>query len=110
MKWYRRLYVGKTAKKDRYRIVGKVKWKRPQAGAYLLTFPSNEQNLLDIYPANAMLWPYFRRKDIFVIGIAKGYEEALELACHIVTEVYANTGKFDIRGYISSETEERQGE
>lgn len=100
MKWYRRLYIGENARKDRYRIVGKVKWKRPQHDSYLITLPSNEQNLLDIYPANAMLWRYFRRSDIFVLGIAKGYDEATELACRIVEEVYRNTGAFDIRGYI----------
>ena len=61
MKWYRKLYVGETAGKDRYRIVGKVRWNRPQRNAYLITLAANESDLLDIYPANTMLWPYFRK-------------------------------------------------
>lgn len=101
MRWYRKLYVGETARKDRYRIVGKVKWRRLQKkNAYLITLASNEANLLDIYPANTMLWPYFRKKEILIVGIAVGYEEAVELACHIVAEVYSGTGSFDVRGYI----------
>ena len=100
MRWYRKLYVGETARKDRYRIVGKVRWKRFQKNAYVITLASNEANLLDIYPANAMLWPYFRKKEILIVGIAGSYEEALELACHIVAEVYSGTGSFDVRGYI----------
>lgn len=101
MRWYRKLYVGETAKKDRYRIVGKVRWGRLQKkDAYLITLASNEANLLDIYPANTMLWPYFRKNNVLIIGIAKGYEEAVELACHIVAEVYTATAGFDIRSYI----------
>ena len=106
MKWYRKLYVGEKARKDRYRIVGRVKWRRPQLDAYLITIASNAQNLLDIYPANTMLLRYFRKKDIFVLGIAHGYEEAVELACHIVAQVYTDTGAFDIRSYIRKRQEE----
>lgn len=100
MRWYRKLYVGKTAKKDRYRIVGKVKWKHPQKDAYLITLAANAANLLDIYPANTMLWHYFRKKELMIVGIARGYEEAVRLACDIVSEVYSDTGSFDVRGYI----------
>ena len=104
MKWYRKLYVGETVKKDRYRIIGKVRWGRLQKkDAYLITIASNEANLLDIYPANTMLWPYFRRKEILIVGIAKGYEEAVELACHIVAEVYTATGGFAVRRYIEEQ-------
>lgn len=100
MRWYRKLYVGETAKKDRYRIVGKVRWKRPQRNAYLIALAVNEADLLDIYPANTMLWPYFRKNETFIVGIARGYEEAVELACHIVAEVYTDTGGFDVRSFI----------
>lgn len=101
MRWYRNLYVGEKAKKDRYRIVGKVRWRRLQKkDAYLITLASNEANLLDIYPANSMLWQYFRKSDLLIIGIAKGYEEATELACHILAEVYTATAGFDVRNYV----------
>lgn len=100
MRWYRKLYIGETARRERYRIVGKVRWKRIQTDAYLLTLAANEKNLLDIYPANTMLWPYFQKSDILIIGIARGYEEAVELACHIVAEVYTATGGFAVRDYI----------
>ena len=66
----------------------------------LLLIAANESDLLDIYPANTMLWPYFRKNEVFIVGIAKGYEEAVELACHIVAEVYTDTGNFDVKGFI----------
>ena len=39
-------------------------------------------------------------KDIYVVGIAKGRMEALELVRDIIDEVYHNTGGFDISGYL----------
>ena len=101
MRWYRKLYVGETAKKDGGRMVARVKCRRPQRNAYLITLASNEANLLDIYPANTMLWKHFYRPELLVVGIAKGYEEAVELACHIVAEVYTDTGGFDVRSYLA---------
>ncbi len=100
MRWYRKLYIGETARKDRYRIVGKVKHRRPQRDAYLITLATNEKNLLDIYPANTMLWHYFYKSSILIVGIAGSHEEAVELACQIVTQVYQDTGSFNVRSYI----------
>ena len=100
MRWYRKLYIGERAKKDRHRIVGKVKHRRPQKDAYLITLATNEKNLLDIYTANTMLWRYFYKSDILIVGIARGHEEAVELACHIIAQVFRDTGDFNVRDYI----------
>lgn len=110
MRWYRKLYVGETAKKDRYRIVGKVRHGRLQKNIYLITIASNKKNLLDIYPSNTMLWNYFKQSDVLIVGIAKGYDEAVELACRIVTEVYERTGGFDVRSYIRERNGKKQPE
>ena len=38
--------------------------------------------------------------DIFVVGIAGGYDDALYLVEEIAKEVYEKTGDLDIRSYI----------
>lgn len=104
MKWYRPLYLGEKAKAAKLKTMKKVKEKRVQRDTYFITLPSNPANLLDIISANQLLWPYYRRrrvrKKIWVIGIAKGKEEAFELVRTIVDEVYQKTGGFDIREYL----------
>ena len=57
-----------------------------------------------MYSANVLLQPHLKEKkvlkDIYVVGIAKGRMEALELVRDIIDEVYHNTGGFDISGYL----------
>lgn len=103
MRWYRRLFVGETAKKDKYKIIGKLRLRRPQIDAYIITLASNSANLLDIYPANQLLFPYFRKQDYFIVGIARGYEEAAELAFRIIVSVYKATGSFAVKEYFEKQ-------
>ena len=104
MKWYRRLYVGENAKAAKYKIFGRVRKGRLQKDAFLVMLPSNKDNLLDIMEANYVLQPHFKKNvykdDLYIVGLAKGKDEALELVRTIVDEVYQHTGGFDISGYL----------
>lgn len=104
MKWYKGLYLGEKAKEDKYKILGKVVKSRFQADTFLVMLPSNSSNVLDILQANYLNQPHFRKKyykqEIYVVGIAKGRDEALELVRQIVDEVYQATGGFDVSGYL----------
>lgn len=103
MRWYRKLYIGKTAKKKRYEIVWKVKHRAGMLGVYVITLASNEKNLLDIIDSSVLLQPFYKNENIFIVGIACGYEEAVELAARIVEELYRKTGEFQIRKFITNE-------
>lgn len=100
MKWYKRLYVGDRAEKKKYMMMGKIRLHRFQRDAYLITLAVNGQNLLDIYPSYVLLQKIYRDQELFVVGLACGYDEALELTRQIVDDVYQNTGGFDVRAYL----------
>lgn len=104
MKWYKGLYLGEKAVKDKYKILGKVVKSRFQADTFLIMLPSNPENVLDILPAAYLNQPHFNNKfyknEIYVVGIAKGRDEALELVRSIVDEVYQATGGFNVSGYL----------
>ena len=53
-----------------------------------------------------LLQPDFPKKDFFVVGIGKGFEETLELVEEITKEVYNKTKGADIRGYILKKEQE----
>ena len=40
------------------------------------------------------------RENLYVLGIADGKDEALEVVRTIIDEVYTNTGSFNISGYL----------
>ena len=39
-------------------------------------------------------------REIYVVGLAKGYAEGLEVITAIIDDVYQQTGAFDIPGYL----------
>ena len=90
MRWYRNLYLGDNAKKAKYKVFGRIRKGRFTSDTFLITLPSSEENLLDITSANFLLQPYFKKKinldKIYVVGLAKGREEALYLVRDIIDE------------------------
>ncbi|NLZ81853.1 MAG: hypothetical protein GX913_08680 [Clostridiales bacterium] len=102
MRWYKNLFIGTNAEKTKHEIVEKVKSNKPQLNVFVLTLPSNEKNLLDIFHSTMLLQPYYISKDFFVVGLAKGYEEALEVMTQIVIDTYNETGGFHVKEYLES--------
>ncbi len=100
MKWYRHIYIGEQARKNRYQIIGKIRRNKLQMDIYVITLALNASDLLDIYPAYVLCQRHFQKQEYLIVGIAKGYEEAINVVVKIVTEVYTKTGTFGIREYI----------
>lgn len=98
MRWYEQLYVGDRAKKNRYSIIQAVR-EGKRRGYYILTPASNENNLLDIYPALTLQQPYYKKQDLLIVGVAADYQDAAMLAGKIIEDVYRKTGGYDVRGF-----------
>ncbi len=104
MKWYKNLYMGDNAKKEKYKVFGHIVKERFQKDTFLIILSRSSGNLLEIVNSNFIFQPHFKKKSvkskIYVVGLAKGREEALELVCVIIDDVYQNTGAFNIREYL----------
>lgn len=98
--WYDRLYVGEKAKKKRRRIIWGIRNSKPQIGVHVITMAANGNNILDIYPAASLSASIYKDRDFHIVGIAAGYEEALEVAGRIVNDMYRKTGGFDLPDFI----------
>ena len=97
MKWYEDLYVGDSIAGKANRIKWKINHHAGTVSIYVIAFASNRKNLLDIIPAwELMQKSYPGKKQMQIIGLAKGYAEALELVRSIIEEVYQNTGDVDV--------------
>lgn len=108
MRWYDRLYVGEKAKKNRYSIIQAVRRGEPM-GYYVLTPPSNGNNILDIYPAVTLMQPYYKQRDLLIVGVAADYEDAARLSGRIIAQVYKRTGGFDVSGWLFGRDGEEKG-
>ncbi len=101
MRWYNHLYVGKNAKKHRFSIIRNIREGKYRPGIYVITPPSNGNNVLDIHPVMEFANPFYaERQELLILGIAEGYQEALELAGTIVSEMYERTGGFCLEDFL----------
>jgi len=92
--------VGEKAKKHRFSIIQGIRKEQCRPGIYVITPASNGNNILDIYPAMVLKNPYYKEKELLVLGIADGYQEALKVAGTIVEEMYQKTGGFCLDEFL----------
>ena len=105
IKCYCDLYVSDGLKRKKNKILKKLMDRTLQPSLYILTLARGEQNLLEFYPALLLQQPWYDDAEVFVVGIAEGYDAAVYLVEEIVRQVLEETGETDIRRFLA----ERQG-
>ena len=88
MKYYRYLYLSDGLEKKKDNIIRKLQKNKLQYDLYLVTLPETEQNQLEIYNSALFKQPDYPKRELFVVGLAKGYDTALELVEEITRTVY----------------------
>ena len=103
MRWYDQLYVGENAAIRKKKIISSIKHHKAQLGAYVITLPANDQNSLEVYPAYVLLQKYYRKQDLFVVGIGLGREETFLVVQEILMDCYHRTGQFLVRKMLETD-------
>ncbi|MGN0252179.1 MAG: hypothetical protein ACI4EH_12580 [Oliverpabstia sp.] len=109
LKWYKKLYIGDNAKKKAKATIKKLNQGRLVLSVYVITLASNEKNLLDFFPASHLKQKVLRSSCPMIVGLADGYEEALQLVQKIIEETYQCQGDTDVRTYLKNRLEEDDG-
>lgn len=107
MKYYKHLYLSEGLEKKKDKIIQKIEAGKILSGIFLVTLAPDEKNQLEIHRYILLLQPVFHREELFVVGISKDYEGALELVEDITQEVYNKTKSADIRSYILDREQEK---
>lgn len=100
MQYYKYLYLADGLEKKKEKMIRKLDAGKLQLDVHVTTLAVNERNQLEIYNTIQFKQPSFPYQDLFVVGIARGYDDAVELVERIAAEVYEKTGTCDIRSYI----------
>lgn len=106
MKCYYALYMDEQVKSKQEEILSKIQDGKWQLEKYLITLATNERNHLEIYDSVLLIQKTIPKEDLFLVGIAGGYIEAMELVEKITQEVYDETGGTDIRSFILCKQQE----
>ena len=100
MRWYENLYVGESIEHKIEKIKWKIKHNAGQINIYVIALASNPKNLLDIIPSQELMKKAYPKKEMYIIGLAQGMEEAQFVVKEIIDEVYRETGGFRIHSYL----------
>ena len=100
MQFYKELYVSDILKKRKNKLIRELKQKKVRPGIYVITLPSCDHNQLEFYSSVLLKQKLFDRDDIFIVGIADGYLDALYLVQEIYDDILSKTNNTDIRRYI----------
>ena len=109
MRICKRLQLGKKAAPYRDSILWRMKKGKKQKDLFVMTLAANPKNLLELYPADAVVQPYFLQSDLVVVGLAQGKTEADELIRSTIEQIYGETGGLDVRAYFGETDEIGEG-
>lgn len=100
MIWYKDFYAGESIASKKERVKWKILHNAGQLDIYVIALGSTEGNLLDIIPAWELMQKHYPKIDMLVVGVDKGYDNAMELAGKIVIDVFKETGTFKVKEYF----------
>ena len=100
MNWYSELYLGKSSREKKEKLIQKIESGKTPINTYLLTLAAGEANQLEIVPAWNLRYPHIRRELPLIVGIGCGRAEAFELVRRITEDVYRETEGTDLRDYF----------
>lgn len=103
IKWYDNLYMDHVIEKKQKKVKKKIQEGKVTVNTYCIIFSSNEQNLFDILDANELKFSFYKNRDIYILGLAFGKDNAIAIMTSMIEEIYKNTGKFKVREYFRFE-------
>lgn len=105
MKFFQNMYVSEAVASCTDELILKIKQNIITPNIYVIAFASNPSNLLDIIPTKDLLQPMYPKKELEIIGLAKGKKDAFALVEHIVGETFTQTGTTNVRDYLTGKQE-----
>lgn len=106
MRYYHNLYLNEELLDKKEEILYKLEHGKFQWNQYVLVLSQQKQNQLEFYNASMLLQRYFRKQNPMIVGLANGFEGALQLVEEITQEVYDDTKGADIRAWLEGKQRE----
>lgn len=100
MKFHKKLYIGESIEN-----VTHVKWKLKhnagQLGIFVIVLAQGDDQL-EIFHCAFLQQRYYKEHPPYIVGIAKGYDEALSLLQKMVADSYQKMGHYKLKEYFFS--------
>ncbi len=95
------LYLGEGMKGKKTDKIKRMLIKKPLfADVYVLTLAQNVSDQLEFFDCKQLAQHYYENNPVYVIGIAKDYNDALKLVERITQECFLNRGDCRLKEYL----------
>lgn len=92
MIWYKNLYLGNSIIGKKETVLNRIQHNVLQPGIYVIVLAENGKDNFRIIHSLELLQKSYPKDDLFVVGVAKGKDEAFELVSDMVQDVLDATG------------------
>lgn len=101
LKFAQNLYLGEGIAPEKLDKLKKRLNKKPLlANVYLITPARNPADQLDIFDTRQLVQPHYKDEEFLVLGMASGYEDALQLIERVTGECLKARGDCNLREYL----------
>jgi hypothetical protein len=103
IRWYEQLYTDDFIVRNmKYHMKRVESGKDQKKRITIITLASNPDNLFDIVDSRELSFCYYRKRDIYILGLAKNKKEAIQLLIQLVNKVWKRD-EFNPREYFSKD-------
>ena len=100
MKFYNNLYVSEGLKKKKEKWMKRIEVGKYPLQAYILAVCEAGDDQLEFYSAKMLYQSIVPTENVFIVGLAESYMDAIYLVEEITKEVFAKTGEANLRSYL----------
>lgn len=100
MRWYEKLWVGPGAQKKKKKILSAIEKQERFLQAYVICLSQSPYEQLEILPSRMLGSPGCPEESLYVLGIAIGKQEAMELVAEMAEQIYRETGNLNMKQYF----------
>ncbi len=99
--FYRNLYTTEKLSDQKNTVIWKLKHRAGMVSTYVIMLATNGQDVFDICHSAVLMQDYYSKLDLYIIGIANGKREAMQLVSQIVEDIHVKTGSYEnMRAYL----------
>lgn len=88
MKIAEHVYISEILRSQKYRLMERIRQGKRIPVLYCITLPVWSWGVLEIYEYNQLLSAFYREKEMMIVGMAAGKEDALVVLRRIVDRLY----------------------
>lgn len=100
MKVSERVYISEILKLQKKRLFCKIQEKKSISRLYCITLPLWNSAFLEIYPYNELLSDIHEGKDIMIVGMAAGRDDAVVMLRRMINDLYHKGELEDVTTYF----------